>query len=158
MIAKSMINIKVIIAIAVAAALAFGMMAPALAKQPDRAVRGNSLSSVAVPVVINAGDIGSVTCANGNTYYTVQHNLGANHGSADDILWREPNRLGGQNVSFGGGIWNTLYLGIANAQCAAIRHKGQVTVYYVYGNDVYSITAEFNGKGELLSVNGVAFE
>jgi hypothetical protein len=130
---------------------------PALAQDQGR---GNSARSVAAPVELTAGDLGASMCQNDVdvAFYTVQHNLGSNEGAADAIIWREPTRLGGQNVSIGGGAWDTLYLGVSGPECGDIQHKGQVSVSYQYEDETFSIVAQFNGKGELLSVNGVKFE
>jgi hypothetical protein len=141
-----------------AVVFAFGMLAaPVLANG-----KGNSARSHATPVELTADDLGAAMCANGEdvNYYTVQHNLGTDEGAADDIIWREPARLGGQNVHFGpqSTAWNTLYLGVSGPECGDIQHKGQVSVYYEFEGETFSIVAQFNGKGELLRVNGVKFE
>jgi hypothetical protein len=137
--------------------LAFGMLtAPAFANG-----KGNSARSVSIPVELTADDLGASMCENGVDvrFYTVQHNLGSEVGAADDITFREPPRLGGQeNVSVGDGTWDVLYLGVSGPECGDIQHKGQVTVDYFIGDDIYTIVAQFNGKGELLHVKGVKFE
>jgi hypothetical protein len=150
---------KTISVMTMVGALALGMMAPALAG-PGNGNGNNSARSVATPVELSADDLGASMCQNGEDvrFYTVQHNLGAEHGPADDITFREPARTGAENVSVGGGAWDTLYLAVSGPECGDIEHKGQVTVNYHYGDDVYTIVAQFNGKGELQSVNGVKFE
>jgi hypothetical protein len=137
---------------------AFGMLAaPALANGPDRG--NNSARSMATAVELSADDLGASMCDNGEDvrFYTVQHNLGSELGPADDITFREPARTGPENVSVGGGAWDTLYLAVTGPECGEIEHRGQVTVNYHYGDDIYTIVAQFNGKGELLRVNGVRF-
>ena len=150
---------KIITVMALVIALALSTLAPALANNGN-GQGNNSARSVAQLVELTADDIGASMCDNGEDvrFYTVQHDLGSDLGAADDITFREPARTGPANLSVGGGAWDTLYLGVSGPECGDIQHKGQVTVNYHYGDDIYTIVAQFNGKGELLHVNGVSPE
>ncbi len=156
-----------LVAAAATLALVLAMMVqPAMAQPgngngpgPDK---GNSLRAQATPVEIAADDVTAQMCANGEdvAFYAIDHNLGDEHGVADNIVWRETVRLGGENEQYGQqqGEWNTLYLGVSGPECGDIQHTGQVSVYYEFDGEWYSIVAQFNEDGELQWVNGVAFE
>jgi hypothetical protein len=148
------------IVVALTALLALGMVAGPAVANPGQGQGNNSARAVAEQVELTADDLGASMCQNGEDvrFYTVQHNLGSEHGAADDITFREPARTGPENVSVGGGAWDTLYLAVSGPECGDIQHRGQVTVNYHYGDDIYQIVAQFNGKGELLRVNGVKFD
>ncbi len=132
--------------------LAVGLVAAPASAKPDPS-KGNSQRSQATPVALDAGDIGFTTCDDGAVeFYTIDHGFE----EADGYTWREPARLGGGNyVSDGGPTYGTLYLGVSGPECGEVHHKGQVSVYYEVDGELYSIIAQFNGKGELIRVNGV---
>ena len=136
---------KILTVMAMVAALAMASLAPAMAAP------GNSARAQATPVELDANDVRIVQFGQ-FSYLAVDHGLGAE--GCDTFAWREAARLGGDSV--GGELdgFNTLYLGVA-ADGGEVSHRGQVSVYYDCGDDVKSIVAQFNGKGEALSVNGV---
>jgi len=130
-------------------------MASTLGEGAD-AERGASLRSVAEPVELTADDVEIVKF--GDFYYVaIDHNLGDDY---DQFVWREPTRLGGENVVDKDQLgYNTLYLGVAGPDGGEITHTGQVSVYYDLGDDGWvSIIVQFDGQGEFLSVNGVTLD
>ncbi|QBI20794.1 hypothetical protein ER308_15285 [Egibacter rhizosphaerae] len=156
--------------LALAAAMTLGMMAaPALAQgngngngnqgggQPDITERGNSLASQAEPVELEPGDISAGTLEDGTEFITVDHQIVADHGEYDTLVQREPTRYKGNEVDHDPGQFNAAWVGIAGPQGPEIAHKGQMTWYYdTEDNGWVSLTFQFNGKGELLHVNGVS--
>lgn len=126
--------------------------------------QGNSARSVAEPATIASVEAQASNPEAGNfeeefTYYVVRFD------DIDHIEWtyREPVRLGGNgDVSMN---WdatsNAFWFGVSAPDNDGIqhevKHKGQVSMYYETADgDVYSVIAQFNGKGELKHVNGVA--
>lgn len=126
--------------------------------------KGNSARSVAEPAVITevSAEVADPSASNFEeefTYYVVRFE------DIDHAEWtyREPVRLGGNgDVSM---EWNAtssaFWFGVTAPDGDGIqheiKHKGQVSMYYETADgDVYSIIAQFNGKGELKHVNGVA--
>ena len=139
---------KVITVTTMVVALALGMMAPAMAN--------NSARSTATPVELGADDVNIVQFGE-FSYVAIDHNLGDQDCT---YTYREAARLGGQTaepVDLDG--FNTLYLGVsapdAEGNQGEIFHKGQVSVYYDCNGETQSIVAQFNGKGEILHVNGI---
>ncbi len=127
--------------------------------------QGNSARSVAEPATITSVEAEVSNPGAGNfdeefTYYVVRFE------EIDHVHWtyREPSRLGGNNHSVAWeGLSDAFWFGVSapdiNGIQHEIEHKGQVSMYYeTEDGDVYSIIAQFNGKGELLSVNGVKFD
>jgi hypothetical protein len=126
---------------------------------------GNSARSVAEPATITSveAEVSNPAAANFEeefTYYVVRFD------PIDHVHWtyREPARLGGSNTSVAwAGTSNAFWFGVTAPDSQGIQHnfdhKGQVSMYYETADgDVYSIIAQFNGKGELISVNGVKFD
>lgn len=143
---------------AAAMLLAFATMAGTAAADPGPN-NGNSIRSQATPVNLEASDVSPHTCqdteGNDVEYYAIEHGIG----EYDQVVWREPARIGGSNfIDTAGGDFDTLYLGVGGPDCPGVQHKGQVSVYYEVDGDWKSIVAQFNAKGELLSVNGIPFE
>lgn len=125
--------------------------------------KGNSARSVAEPVEITSveAEVSDPDAANFDdefTYYTVRFE----EIEYDTWTYREPVRLGGNGdfVDETGGTADAFWFGVTapdeDGIQTEIEHKGQVSMYYeTEDGDVYSIIAQFNGKGELLHVNGV---
>jgi hypothetical protein len=125
--------------------------------------KGNSARSVAEPAVITSveaevSDPGATNFEEEFTYYVVRFEE-INH---TEWTYREPTRLGGNgDVSMDwDGTSSAFWFGVsapdANGIQHEIEHKGQVSMYYeTEDGAVYSIIAQFNGKGGLLHVNGV---
>jgi hypothetical protein len=135
---------KSMLVMAMVIALAMSALAPAMAD-------GNSARSEATPVALTADDVNIVQFGT-FSYVAIDHNLGD---QGCTYTYREAARLGGQTEdALDLGTFNTLYLGVSDGG-NAISHKGQVSVYYTCDDGVKSIVAQFNGKGEVLSVNGV---
>ena len=116
--------------------------------------RGNSLKSESVPAeIISVETKVSDWNASDFTYYVVSFK-----NIDDNVQWtyREPARIGGQNHSVKwSGSANAFWFGVTGPGGSQIEHKGQVNMYYETADKTYSITAQFNGQGELLHVNGV---
>lgn len=117
----------------------------------------NGSRSTAQRADLTADDVSAQLCQNGEdvAYYAIAHGLGSDLGAATKITFREPARTGPENITVGDGAWDTLYLGVTGPECGDIQHRGQVTVNYHYEDGIRTIVAQFNGKGELLRVNGV---
>lgn len=92
----------------------------------------------------------TTTELDGIPYAAVRHDL-----DYERYVWCEPVRLGGAAECFEGtDSFHTLYLGITEAPHQPVHHTGQVSVYYETDDGWKAIIAQFNGKGELLRVNG----
>lgn len=146
---------KTMLVIAMVSAMALSTMAPAMAK-------GNSARSEATPaeitsVVAETSDPGAANFEEEFTYYVIRFE------EIDHVQWtyREPARLGGKNheaewASTSTAFWFGVTAPDGDGIQHEIAHKGQVNMYYeTPDGDIYSITAQFNGKGDLLHVNGV---
>jgi hypothetical protein len=143
---------KIITVMAMVIALALSALAPALANGKTLE-RGNWLSDVAEPVELQSTDITFHTI-NGVDYVRVQHNIGA----FETLVQREPARYR-QNVVTGPGDFDVAWLGIVDSDGTPVDHKGQLNWYYEVDDDQWvSLTFQFNGKGELLHLNGVSPE
>lgn len=124
--------------------LAIGMIAgPAMAKpDKDAGAKGNSFRAQSTPA--------EVTVTESGDWYRIQHDLGV---IAEDTVWNEPVKFGGENTQASSGDapadtpFDVLWLPVDG-------HKGPVTVYYDTGDGWEHVTAQFNGKGELVHVNG----
>ncbi len=128
--------------------------------------QGNSLRSEATPAVVTSVEAEVSDPDAGNfeeefTYYVLRFE-GLPY---DTWTYREPVRLGGENFVVEGEdeSINAFWFGVSAPDGDGIQHqvhhKGQVSMYYeTAGGDVVSLIAQFNGKGELLHVNGVAPE
>ncbi|TVR71148.1 MAG: hypothetical protein EA415_11750 [Sphaerobacteraceae bacterium] len=149
---RSRISMRSLVTASLVAVLAVTLFAGvALGKQPSVAERGNALASQATQVELTEDDVRFVQFGD-VSYVAIDHNLGG----WDNLVWREPARLGGQNNVSGPDSFNTLYLGVAGPDGGGVAHKGQVSVYYEINGEWSSIIAQFDGKGELVHVNGVA--
>ncbi len=156
------INLRTIAIAALTAVLAMSLFAgAAIAKQPDKAERGNSLRSEATLIDLEEGDVeiqvSDESAANFDeefTYYVVR-----GLPEYDRAIYREPARLGGQNVELGGWDGGSFWFGVTapdeNGIQHPIEHKGQVSLYLEVDGEWQWLKVQFNGKGELLSVNGV---
>lgn len=132
-----------IVTVAATAVLVLGLIAgPALAKPGNNGNNGgNSLRAQSTPVEVTVTEVGE--------YYRIQHDLEA---TAEQTVWNEPVKYANDNqVATGGGTFDALWL---YAPSHDLGHKGQVTVYYNIDGAWQHITAQFNGKGELVHVNG----
>ena len=154
---------KIITVMALVIALALSTLAPALANNGNG--QGNSARSIATPAEITSvtaetSDPEATNFEEEFTYYVVRFE------EIEHVQWtyREPARLGGQNHDVGWeGTSDAFWFGVSAPDDDGIQHeilhRGQVSMYYeTAGGDVYSIVAQFNGKGELLHVNGVSPE
>jgi hypothetical protein len=163
----SMHSLKSIVTASLVAILAMTLLAgAALANNGNGHAngKGNSARSVAEPAVITSveAEVSNPDADNFDeefTYYVVRFE------DIDHVGWtyREPARLGGNgDVSMdwdatSGAFWFGVSAPDADGIQHEIGHKGQASMYYeTEDGDVYSIVAQFNGKGELLHVNGVA--
>ena len=148
---------KIITVMAMVIALALSALAPALAN--GHLEKGNWLSGVATPVELQPGDIVPGALDDGTEFVTVNHQIVAKHGAYDTLVQREPARYRQNVVTADPENFNSAWLGIAGPQGPEIAHKGQMTWYYNTAEDGWvSLTFQFNGKGELLHVNGVSPE
>lgn len=124
--------------------LVLGMLAgPALAKNGNNGNNGgNSLRAQSTAVDVTVTEVGD--------WYRVQHDLNAD---AATTVWNEPVKYANENQQASGvDTFDALWLyGPSHAQ----GHKGPVTVYYEDDGTWQHIAARFNGKGELVQVNGV---
>jgi hypothetical protein len=130
--------------------------------QPDKAHRGNSLSSEATPIDDVEIEVEQSNPEANNfdeefTYYVLRYEEIA----YDRYVYREPARLGGQNTVTdytGEQTSSAFWFGVSGPGEDGIQdqivHDGKVTQYYQTEDGWKSLVAEFNG-GELLSVNGV---
>lgn len=126
---------------------------------PDRS---NSLRSVAEPVEVNSIEKNTSDKTDENfdeefTFYKVTFEETA----YDKWVYREAARLGGDNFvaddpDTSSAFWYGVSAPDGNGVQHEINHKGQVTQYFVTDDGVKSLTAQFNGQGELLHVNGVS--
>lgn len=126
--------------------------------------KGNSARSVAEPAVITEVSAEVADPSAGNfeeefTYYVVRFEE-INH---TDWTYREPARLGGNGdfITPWVGASSAFWFGVTSPDDNGIQHeidhKGQVSMYYTTADgEIVSIIAQFNGKGELQHVNGVA--
>jgi hypothetical protein len=126
--------------------------------------QGNSARSVAEPVEVTSVEAEVSNPEAGNfedefTYYVVRFE------EVDHVSWtyREPVRLGGDGdvVQDWEATSDAFWFGVTapdeNGIQSEVEHKGQVSMYFESEDgNVYSIIAQFNGKGELKHVNGVA--
>ena len=119
--------------------------------------RGNSLSAVATPVDIAPEDI-TFHEINGTPYVAIQHNVATDFDGYSTLVQREPARTGGKNVvTENPAEFDTAWLGILGSDGEGVEHKGKLSWYYEVGDGEWvSLVMQFNGKGELKSVNGVA--
>lgn len=128
---------------------------------PDR---GNSLRSVAEPVDLEEGDVeveqSDPSASNFEEEFTF-YKVAFEEITYDKWVYREAARLGGDNFvadspSTSDAFWYGVSSPDGNDIQHEISHKGQVTQYFVTDDEVKSLTAQFNGQGELLHVNGVS--
>lgn len=129
--------------------------------------RGNSKRSAAMPV-----EVTSVTAETADpeadnfeeefTFYTVRFE---DVSDVTEYTYREPARLGGNgDVTVGAtGSFDSFWFGVSGPGADGVQneivHKGQVSIYYETDDgDVRSLVAQFDGNGELRSVNGVTPE
>jgi hypothetical protein len=145
--------------------LALGMLAgPALANQGQGGgpslEGGNWLAGVATPVELEPGDVLLRDLSLNGTYdyVEVRHNIAETYAGYTTLVQREPNRIGGQNrVTHNPTNYNEAWLSILGPEGPGVHHKGTFSWYYeVDDNEWVSLKFQFNGKGELLNVNGVA--
>lgn len=141
-------------------ALMISAVAPAMAKggpaQGKSLERGNWLSGVAQPVELTPDDISTGTLANGTEYVTIDHRIAADHDGYTTLVQREPVRYKHNVVDTAPANFNSAWLGISGPSGPEIAHKGPMQWYYEVGDDEWvSLTFQFNGKGELVHVNGV---
>lgn len=148
------------------ALLALSLIAgPAVAKNgngngPDR---DNSKRSEATPIDLDPGDIEVVTTDVGAAnfdetfdYYVVRHGV-----EYDEAVYREPARTGPDNFRLGesdaGAFWFSVSAPDADGVQHRIDHRGQVAFFMKDADtgEWMSLKAQFNGKGELVHVNGV---
>lgn len=123
------------------AALALSSLAPAMAKNGNGNNGVNSLRAASTPVDVSVDERGD--------WYVITHGLGAD---ADSTVWAEPVKYANDNQqATGSEEFDALWLFAPSHERG---HKGQVTVYYDLGDEWQHITAQFNGKGELVRVNG----
>lgn len=152
------------VALATIVALTFAMSLSASAKASPE--KGNSMRSEAQPVTVTSveAEVSDPSASNFEeefTYYVVRFE----DVEFDKWMYREPARLGGgeNHVAEFSTTWDAFWFGVTAPDSEGIQHKinhkGQATQYFMdtEGN-VYSLTAQFNGKGELLHVNGVPLE
>lgn len=132
-----------IVTVAATAVLVLGLIAgPALAKPGNSGNNGgNSLRAQSTPA--------EVTVTESGDWYIIEHGLSA---KADATVWNEPVKYANDNQqATGSEEFDQLYLFAPSHERG---HKGQVTVYYDLDGTWQHITAQFNGKGELVHVNG----
>lgn len=124
-------------------------------------LQSNVLTLLAEPVELEEGDV-EVKTADSNeanfkndfTYYVVHHDQ-----EYESAIYREPARLGGENVELSGSTVGSFWLGVSapdeNGIQSEINHQGMVTLYMETEDGWKSLEAQFDGEGELQSVNGV---
>ena len=143
--------------------LAMGMLA-GTAMAGKGAGNSNSLRAQATPVELDPGDVEileSDTDADNFeeefTYYVVRHGI-----EYEEASYRGPARLGPENHVLGGSDAGSFWFGVSapdpeDGIQSEIVHKGQENLYMKDSNgDWHSLKVQFNGKGELLHVNGEA--
>lgn len=117
--------------------------------------RHNNLSSQADPIELEDGDVEEKTATNDDgeevTFWVVHHGV-----EYQRAVYREPARLGPDNFCLGGSDVGSFWFGIAGPDLTRIEHQGQVRLYFEDANgDWHSLRAQFDGRGQLLHVNGV---
>lgn len=90
------------------------------------------------------------------TYYRVDHD----QGPFSQLVYREPARLGPENHCLGSGSYDSFWFGVSAPGDDGIQHEitheGKVSLYFQETDgDWKSLIAQFDGKGNLLRVNGV---
>lgn len=125
-------------------------------------LQSNVLTLLAEPVELDEGDVEVKTAdsseanfENDFTYYVVHHDQ-----EYESAIYREPARLGGENVELSGSTVGSFWLGVSapdeNGIQSEINHQGMVTLYMETEDGWKSLEAQFDGEGELQSVNGVS--
>lgn len=127
--------------------------------------RGNSYASEADPLEVTevteqTSDPGQSNFEEEFTFYRVTYE----EVTYDEWVYREPARLGGSNFTLSGldnatsdRFWYSISAADSDGVQHEIAHQGRVTQYFVNEDEdeVRSLTAQFNGQGELQHVNGV---
>lgn len=88
------------------------------------------------------------------TYYVVRFGF-----EYDEAEYREPARTGPEVFGLGGSGAGAFWFGVSAPDGDGIQHevqhRGQVSLYLRVGDEWREIRAQFNGRGELVNVNGV---
>lgn len=116
--------------------------------------RHNNLRSQAEPIDLAVGDVEERTGKRDGeevTYWVVRHDV-----DFSEAVYREPSRLGPDNFCLGGSDVGSFWFGIAGPDLTPIEHSGQANLYLQDDDGWHSLKAQFNGRGELKHVNGVA--
>lgn len=125
-------------------------------------LQSNVLTLLAEPVELEEGDVEVKTAdsseanfENDFTYYVVRHDQ-----EYESAIYREPARLGGENVELSGSTVGSFWLGVSgpgeDGIQSEINHQGTVTLYMETEDGWKSLEAQFDGEGELQSVNGIS--
>ena len=155
---------KKLIAIAAALVLLMAMAAPVAAQNNSDL---NRLNAIAEATGSDASNVVEVFDGDNLIWYVVSHCFPdrtpfAAH-DADEILWCEPQRYGNEliDVTQQTQDWNVVDLWLYGPDNPGfydppepVHHKGRVKLFFRFGEDWYSVTTMFNGKGNLLSING----
>jgi hypothetical protein len=123
----------------------------------------NRRRSEAEPVDLESGDVVAKTAdpsqANFEeefTYWRVDHGI-----VYTESEYREPARTGPDVYHLGGGDYESFWFGVSGPDDDGVQHeinhKGQVAFYMLEEGtgEWKSLKVQFNGKGELIHVNGV---
>lgn len=130
----------------------------------DLLLRSNILAMTSEPVELEEGDVEVQTASEGDAnfesnfeYYKVDHGV-----DYDKAIYREPARLGGDNVELSGDASGSFLFGVSGPNDEGIQsevnHQGKTMLYLNTDDGWKSLEAQFNGEGELQHVNGVSPE
>lgn len=124
----------------------------------------NILSMLSEPAELDEGDVKAQAASESEanfesdfTYYEVSHGL-----DYEEAIYREPARLGGDNVELSGSSTGSFWFGVSGPDedgvQSEINHQGKTLLYLKTDEGWKSLEAQFNGEGELQHVNGVSPE
>lgn len=83
------------------------------------------------------------------------------HDQADfkQLVYREPAHLGPEHHCLGSGSYDSFWFGVSGPDKSGtqheIDHKGKVFLYFKKNGQWKPLYAQFDGKGNLVRVNGV---
>lgn len=138
-------------------------MLGALGPTPALAKNDNSRRHEAEPVELESGDVVELVSDPGAgnfdeefTYWRVDHGV-----AYDESEYREPARTGPDVFELDGSDVGSFWFGVSAPDEDGIQHefdhKGQVALYMKESEtgEWKSLKAQFDGKGDLLHVNGI---
>lgn len=152
-------------AVALAIILSFPTLT-AFAQESEAAPeRGNWLTSVATPLEVTEvlAQTSDPAAANFEEEFTFYRVTFAEPVTFDTWVYREPARGFGETnfvLELDGTLtWDRFWFGVSAPDQDGIQHEivhqGQVNQYFILGDQVWSLKAQFDGQGNLLHVNGV---